>query len=188
MNIQIIDDAIPKYLQDIYELYILGNNKEQTTPVSPIIDFKCNYETTGIEKGKLPLNFSHVLKSDSAISTHLQLFSKIPQLICQIQHRDLLDILVARIFLIMPYNTNLTHYAPHIDLDIKHTVLLYYVNDADGDTVFFNNDGTIFKSVSPKKGRVILFDGTLLHGGGVPRKHPRCIINFDLLTREDYES
>jgi ectoine hydroxylase-related dioxygenase (phytanoyl-CoA dioxygenase family) len=61
-------------------------------------------------------------------------------------------------------------------------VVFYYVNDADGDTVFFDQNHQVMKSVSPKKGRLIIFDGTLYHGGGIPKKGPRCAINFNILT------
>jgi hypothetical protein len=81
----------------------------------------------------------------------------------------------------MPYDTQLEHYAPHTDLPFDHLVVLYYVNDADGDTVFFNEKNEIIKSVSPKRGRVVAFDGRILHGGGIPKAGPRCAINFDIL-------
>ena len=51
---------------------------------------------------------------------------------------------------------------------------------ADGDTILFNDQGDIMKSVTPKKGRVLVFDGSILHGGGIPKKGPRCIVNYDV--------
>jgi hypothetical protein len=86
---------------------------------------------------------------------------------------------LARIFVLVPYRTNLEHYAPHTDLPFDHYVVLYYVNDSDGDTVFFHN-GEIVKRVSPKRGRLIIFDGRIEHGGGIPTIGPRCAVNFDI--------
>jgi hypothetical protein len=80
------------------------------------------------------------------------------------------------------YKTKLKNYAAHQDFSFKHTVVLYYVNDADGDTVFFDNDNNIVQSVSPKRGRVVVFDGEIYHGGGIPKIGPRCVVNFDILT------
>jgi len=69
---------------------------------------------------------------------------------------------------------------PHIDRLDDHTVAIYYVNDSDGDTVIFNSDMTIFKSITPKRGRMIVFNGKYYHAG----RHPilsdkRIVINFN---------
>jgi hypothetical protein len=56
---------------------------------------------------------------------------------------------------------------PHIDFDSPHKVFLYYVNDCDGDTVFFKESGEDLSEIdriSPKSGRAVLFDGLTLHG------------------------
>ena len=82
---------------------------------------------------------------------------------------------------------------PHIDLHHPHTVFLYYINDADGDTVLYNyksknikdipnyEDIKIIKKVKPKQGRVLVFDGMTWHSSTQPTKGPRCIINFDMV-------
>lgn len=83
---------------------------------------------------------------------------------------------------------------PHVDIDDEnHLVCLYYVMDADGDTVFFDETNdvensirpsfknyNIIKSVTPKQGRCILFDGRQYHATTLPQKGPRCVINFNL--------
>ena len=61
-----------------------------------------------------------------------------------------------------------------------HKVMIYYVNDSDGDT--FLKIGKSIKRVSPKKGRVLCFDGKTMHAANHPRKtNKRLIINFNLL-------
>ena len=82
---------------------------------------------------------------------------------------------------------------PHIDLDIPHTVYLYYVNDCDGDTVLYNykskdkKDIPIFedikelKRITPKQGRVVVFDGRYWHTAEQPTKGTRTIVNFDMV-------
>jgi hypothetical protein len=67
---------------------------------------------------------------------------------------------------------------PHNDLIIPHMVCLYYVNDSDGDTIFYNDNGSILKKVSPKKGRIALFDGSIKHSAGQPTKNERIVINI----------
>ena len=45
------------------------------------------------------------------------------------------EILAARIYLVLPYQTAQTHGRPHTDFPFPHLVLLYYVNDADGNPI-----------------------------------------------------
>tara|TARA_Y100000114_G_C11744302_1_gene320756 strand:- start:365 stop:943 length:579 start_codon:yes stop_codon:yes gene_type:complete len=71
---------------------------------------------------------------------------------------------------------------PHIDFEeINHKVILYYVNDSDGDTFFFNKKGNIIKKIKPKKNRCIIFDGDVFHASSNPIKSKdRIVINIDL--------
>jgi hypothetical protein len=75
-----------------------------------------------------------------------------------------------------------TFYPPHTDSEEPHTVAIYYVNDSDGDTAFFDDDYNIIKRVSPKRGRLVLFDGATEHAGQPPiTSDLRCVINFVFL-------
>tara|TARA_R110000787_G_scaffold99583_1_gene204210 strand:+ start:1978 stop:2562 length:585 start_codon:yes stop_codon:yes gene_type:complete len=88
---------------------------------------------------------------------------------------------------------------PHVDIDKQQNYksLVYYVEDSDGDTVFFdkkyklgcptfiNSNYKEIKRVSPKKGRAIYFDGEIYHAGNNPvNSDIRTIINFDFTTNE----
>ena len=77
---------------------------------------------------------------------------------------------------------------PHTDYhsEFPHISMIIYINDSDGDTILFNetstgmskeeydkieiNDLTIRQRVEPKKGRVLMFDGSILHTGCSPHK------------------
>ena len=79
-------------------------------------------------------------------------------------------------------------FSPHVDLPAPHWVLIYYVNDSDGDTVIFDkrypdrDDPVVLRSVSPKKGRAILFDGRHYHSGTCPVRHDaRIVLNYDFV-------
>ena len=68
---------------------------------------------------------------------------------------------------------------PHIDFpNIKSKVILYYVNDSDGDTLFFDNKDklNIIKRVSPKKGRVVHFDNNKLHASCHPSVSDKRVV------------
>jgi len=71
--------------------------------------------------------------------------------------------------------------APHIDCDDKHYVLLIYLNDSDGDTILFNDNMEEIKRITPKRGRFVLFDGSIKHSVIPPinTKH-RIVFNYNL--------
>lgn len=178
-QIHVFDDVIPEFLQDFLYASIFGRiNGEE---IYPTIDFTVKYELTAEENGVVPISFTHTLKSSSRLSPNMANFSLIPIKVCERLNIYLKDIIVGRVFLTMPYNSNLPHARPHTDRAIPHWVVLYYVNDADGDTVFFNKQGKEFQRVTPKKGRVVFFNGNIMHGGGIPKIHPRCVANFNIL-------
>ena len=140
-------------------------------------NFKCKYEVTAKETNQPPLSFVHLLKSHTSISKHLDNFGMVAQALCNVNDLILQNIMLARVFITVPHQTDLKHYAPHIDIEVEHMVVIYFINDADGDTVFF-------ESVEPRKGRAIIFDGKIKHGGGIPKNGPRCIANFDLKVKQ----
>ena len=91
-------------------------------------------------------------------------------------------IIQSRAFLQFPLNLKLIGLkvdALHIDLADPHMVYLYYVIDADGDTILFKNS-KIIKKVTPKKGRLLIFNGKIWHTAQQPQKGIRCIINSDV--------
>lgn len=94
-NIIVIDDAIPIFLQDLYESMIFGKtNNEQ---LYPTVDFTVKYETTAAENGIVPLSFNHILKSSARLSPHLENFSLIPIKVCEYANKFMHDILFASI-------------------------------------------------------------------------------------------
>jgi len=87
--------------------------------------------------------------------------------------------------------------AHHIDyFNKRHLSILYYVFDADGDTVIFENmyhpndikvpelnELKVKKKVTPKQGRVVVFDGYHWHTGTQPKKGMRCVINSNVFQK-----
>ena len=72
------------------------------------------------------------------------------------------------------------HLPVHMDNEEKgFKSLLYYINDSDGDTIFFNKKLKEIKRVKPKKNTAVLFDSNILHCGSNPIKsNMRGVINF----------
>lgn len=79
---------------------------------------------------------------------------------------------------------------PHVDTNEKHLTLLYYVNDSDGDTVFYENTENGFivhDRISPKKNRAVLFDGLVYHSSSTPAKNiKRIALNINFKTNQNY--
>ena len=98
-----------------------------------------------------------------------------------------INVLQGRSFLQFPLNLkDRSVDTPHIDIhDRKHIVALYYVCDSDGDTIIYNEreklgNYTIKQKVTPKQGRMVLFDGSLYHTAEQPLNNVRCVVNYNL--------
>ena len=87
------------------------------------------------------------------------------------------------------YNSEGYRHAFHVDCEEPHTVCIYYVNDSDGDTVIYNeteksDEYTIREVISPKKNRLVFFDGKYYHTGHSPSSHNyRVLLNSDFYKR-----
>ena len=78
----------------------------------------------------------------------------------------------------------------HVDFGWPHKTALLYVNDADGDTVIYEERWaevrpetfTVAQTVAPLANRMVLFDGLHFHTGTTPTKTARRIVlnvNYD---------
>lgn len=78
-------------------------------------------------------------------------------------------------------------HSPHVDVLGNHITTIYYVSDSDGDTVVYNereksNQYSVMKTISPKKNRLVIFDGEHYHTGHSPMKHKnRILINSNFI-------
>jgi hypothetical protein len=81
---------------------------------------------------------------------------------------------------------------PHVDHSYSHLQMIIYLNDSDGDTLLFDKvcdfqspakqtvvelgEENIMHRISPKKNRILLFDGSVYHTNYLPSKNYRSII------------
>jgi hypothetical protein len=84
-----------------------------------------------------------------------------------------------------------TSQVPHIDLkyddgkELPHVVFLYYINDSDGPTYFYNKDLEVISSIPPTMGTCVMFDGGTLHAGSTPNITPfRYALNINIQLKE----
>ena len=67
----------------------------------------------------------------------------------------------------------------HTDNEKPHDVVLYYVNDSDGDTFFFDNEMNVIHREIPERGKLVIFDGSTLHASSSPSKNFRLSLNIN---------
>lgn len=187
---KIIDDAISKEYQDYLEQFLLDNSDLPWFLIRNLNEIKSNQQSTytsGLAIQSISDGKDHGMLALMFRSLAYSLADKLDISINQIIN--------ARTFLQLP-GGNLSETIAreyHVDYAKPHKVLLYYVNDSDGDTVilkqkypFSHNkisgltQGETQQQISPKKGRVVLFDGAHFHSSTVPSKQLRCVINIDI--------
>jgi len=122
-------------------------------------------------------------------SVYHHLFTPLLSKACQYLKMPQTEVIQGRSFLQFPLANidNSVVDTPHIDIDEgeEHIVVLYYVIDSDGDTVIYNertesSSYTEKQRVSPKQGRVVIFEGGQYHTAEQPTKGTRCIVNYNL--------
>ena len=122
-------------------------------------------------------------------SVYHHLFTPMLSKACQHLKMPEVEVLQGRSFLQFPLKNIDTSVVdtPHIDLDEgdEHIVVLYYVIDSDGDTIIYNertesSSYTEKQRVSPKQGRVVIFEGGQYHTAQQPQNGTRCVVNYNL--------
>ena len=171
MKFEILDNLIPKNFSDEIEdvflnqlpwyyfddvTYANTRLKDNTIKKSPGF----NHEFYNIDKNGVNSEFFSIAE-------------KIPNFVF-----EKYSLLKCRAFFQIPTIEPKLHNNPHVDFSFEHTVLLYYVNDSDGDTFMFDDNEKMAARISPKKGRVLLFDGIIKHSSSQPKTNNRIIINY----------
>ena len=67
----------------------------------------------------------------------------------------------------------------HTDNPNPHIVGLYYPNDSDGDTFFFDDDLNVIHKEPVARGKMIVFDGRWKHSSSSPTKNIRFSLNIN---------
>ena len=127
-------------------------------------------------------------KATEEIDHFHYLFLAMLKHVCVRMNIKKINVLQGRSFLQFPLNLkDKTVDTPHVDLQQEHLVALYYVCDSDGDTIIYNERHepadkvyTVKQRVTPKQGRMVLFDGSLYHTAEQPEHNVRCVVNYNL--------
>ena len=191
-GILVIDDFIDKDYQEDIKDVLLGKEEwgDLLFPWHYIDDVTAAFEDDN--QGRPGLSHVYVEYNDDQtsdiVSDFHDLFIPMLELACETLEVPSARIIQGRSFMQFPLNLQSDEDdTPHIDLDEghRHVVVLYYVQDSDGDTVIFNertesNTYTVKQKVTPKQGRVVIFDGGLYHTAQQAINSVRCIVNYNL--------
>jgi hypothetical protein len=100
---------------------------------------------------------------------------------CFTQQINILHYFKGRVFMHIP-SLNQDKDIIHVDTITPHWVCLYYVCDSDGDTILYKDDyKTELKRITPKKNRIVFFEGSIPHCSTPPSNNHRIIINFNFI-------
>ncbi len=187
-NIVVIENVVPKSYQDAIEHSLLGEMMSSWLLLNDI-----SYGSENLLE-KFNPGLVHPIKVDGQIKSPLFNFL-LPLVFFSLEkiNYQYKDTFMARSFLQFPKLKSVTN-NPHTDLTMPHLVCLYYVNDSDGDTIIYNEtlddvlpnevnktQFTIKQQISPKKGKIVMFDGKYYHSSSSPTTDRRCIVNFDVV-------
>jgi hypothetical protein len=169
--IEVHDNIIPIYIQDHIEKILLNKYENDTIP------YYYSGNVTNKENPRKEEGFS------STIFRFPQLFAYGATLLSPLytfldyKNFILRELIQSRTFLQLPECHESEVQSIHLDLQEPHFALIYYVTDSDGDTVFYDDSFNEFKRITPKKGRIAFFDGTIHHAGSTPTNNIRSLIN-----------
>ena len=191
-GILVIDDFIDKNYQEDIKDVLLGKIDwgDQVFPWHYIDDVTAAFEDDN--QGRPGLSHVYVEynddKTSDIVSDFHDLFIPLLELACETLQVSSARIVQGRSFMQFPLNLESDEDdTPHIDLDEgqRHIVVLYYVKDSDGDTIIYNqrtesDTYTVKQKVTPKQGRVVIFDGGQYHTAQQAINSVRCIVNYNL--------
>jgi hypothetical protein len=193
-DIIVLDSVMPKQYQDFLEEELTGGKIPWHFRKDITFD-EVEREKNNIKTLMPAFAHRYYEVGDGVLSPFYALVLPVAYDACEQVGYKLKQILAVRSFLTFPIphiQSTVDH--PHVDRKFDNLNIIYYVNDADGDTVFYDKtfrdippevvkreDLTVVKTVTPKKGQAVVFDGSYYHSATRPTDNYRCIINFGLI-------
>ena len=187
-KIYVFDDIISKDYQNKIKSILVGETRynEDDFPWYYIDDITSAGDYENQKRGAFGHDYVHY--EEGIESDFHFLFIDLIKNSCSKLNIKEVDVLQGRSFLQLPTNIKKEDVdTPHTDMSVQHFVMLYYVCDSDGDTIIYNEKVisekglTVQKKVTPKQGRVVLFNGAYYHTAQQPNHNLRCIVNYNLI-------
>lgn len=201
--VEIEDFIPPRYQQHLKETVLDSKfpwyfNRDITSPLWFWKDNHLNDSTIEVEDSSFT-GFMHILWGrEGKESEFYDIFVPLLYSMEEKINMSIKDLIQLRLGLFTLNKNRQPYHVPHVDYQndgLKYTAI-YYLNDSDGDTFFFNEfldpnikrfingyDPSLFtvaKSVKPKQGKLVLFDGRRYHASSYPESTPeRMVLNIN---------
>jgi hypothetical protein len=166
-------------LNESYLEYLHKTTSSNNFPWHFLIDSANNI------KGSLSLeknySWSHILFRDGQETSYTyNLFYPAVLQIFECLNLKNKKIIRLRLGMTTAYNEKLIHNS-HTDFQFKHETILLYLNDSDGNTIFYDKKNKIIQEVEPKKNKIVYFDGLIPHSSSKPYKNTyRIVLNINI--------
>ena len=169
--IEVYDNILPKEISDVIEKLVLEQSLIPLFYASNVV--------------KIDSKIFHPAFGDTFYDPSRNIYKPYSHMFLEVVYRlgNALDMVIegimqGRIFIHLPSpNPGLDE--KHIDTPDDHYVCLYYINDSEGDTIIFDDNGEELQRVTPKKGRIVFFEGSMYHCSSRPASKTRAILNFN---------
>ena len=185
MNSYFIENFITEEQENKIEQLTIDPNFPWFYMPATIVDVESGIESNTVhQKGINPFQFVHLLDLNAKENFFPRKANFIDVITPVLNHLAIevnSNIRVLRCkFNFLPKNTDPSYHYPHVDVSDEDVITaIYYVNDSDGDTYFFDNELNITKKITPKKGRMVLFNSNKFHSSSSPiHNEYRIVINI----------
>lgn len=201
--VEIEDFIPPRYQQHLKETVLDSKfpwyfNRDITSPLWFWRENHLNDSALEVEDSSFT-GFMHILWGrDGKESDFYDIFVPLLYSMEEKINMTIKDLIQLRLGLFTLNKNRQPYHVPHVDYQndgLKYTAI-YYLNDSDGDTFFFNEfldpnikrfingyDPSLFtvaKSIKPKQGKLVLFDGRRYHASSYPESTPeRMVLNIN---------
>lgn len=170
---------------EIYDNLLEADHIKRITNTVISSVFPWYYQATTVNDKLDTPTLGHIFEDANAPDVSISAFYSLPTTLLDLFSMstgyEIEKIIRIRANLVLPTNMLGTTGA-HVDYPDKHHVILYYVNDVDGATVFLNEDESIRQEVEPKAGRFVIFDGSIKHCLRMPTA-TRAVFNYNVILK-----
>jgi hypothetical protein len=170
---KIIDDCVNQFLADEIEKIFLDQYTYWWYDPSTLGHNSLQRNTEFYET----FQFVHpIMDNGRTDSPHTSTAMILVNKIFSDQNVDIINYRRIKVNQLLKSQCDLSH-PPHVDDSADNMIsMIYYINESDGPTYFFDNNHNCIEKVYPKKNRCVLFASNKLHASSSPILYDRRLV------------